>query len=339
MYAGIHTADLKQLVQAWISTAKGSVQQVAPAQKEAPLPAEQAILISRTEAAPAAFAQYLMTNPFAILVPVDLLDQSYAAKIFAGAQPAVLKQKFKAAGKLTILTTQLTWVMGNISESRRIEIMFAETMATRAAITGTDPNKAQGDTFEITVPRTMEEWLEAQISDPDFEFTIAGYSSRDIARRNGVWVHAPDGAMPRIIVPGQQQEALIRFTHEKMFHLGAAKVAATFAHLALLTPHHARILSERLLPGLREAEFTLGPTLPKIPDGCWTIVPTVKWRKHKRIWPTASSPPNPIIMPTSAIRDGLPGSRNGRYRLVRGACHHQRERAIRPRNCLKESRS
>ena len=36
VYAGIHTMDLKQMVQAWISTAKGSVQQVAPAQKEPP---------------------------------------------------------------------------------------------------------------------------------------------------------------------------------------------------------------------------------------------------------------------------------------------------------------
>jgi hypothetical protein len=228
VYAGIHTADLKQLVQAWFSTKKGAVQQVAPAQKEAPLPAELPILIHRTEAAPAALAQYLMTKiPFAILVPVDLLDQSNAAKVFPGTHPAVLKQKFEAAGKLTILlTTQLTWVLGNISESRRIE-MFAGTMATRALITGTDRNEAQGDTFDITVSRTMEEWLEAQISNPDFESIIAGYSARDIARRDGVWVYTPEGAMPRIIVPGQQQEALIRFTHEKMFHLGAAKVAAT----------------------------------------------------------------------------------------------------------------
>jgi hypothetical protein len=227
VFAGIHTVDLKQLVQAWISTAKGSVQQMAPAQKEPPSPAELAILIPRVETAPAALAQYLMTKiPFAILVPIDLLDQTYAAKIFLGAQPTVLRQRFEAASKLTILTTQLTWVMGNMSESCRIE-MFAGTLATRAPITGIDSNEEQGDTFEVTVPRTMEEWLDAQISDPDFESIIAGYSSRNIARRDGVWVCAPEGAMPRIIVPEKQQEALIRFTHEKMFHLDAAKVAAT----------------------------------------------------------------------------------------------------------------
>ncbi len=78
--------------------------------------------------------------PFAILVPIDLLDQSYAAKIFPGAQPTILKHRFEAASKLTILTTQLTWVMGNMSKNCRIE-MFAGTLATRAPITGIESNE------------------------------------------------------------------------------------------------------------------------------------------------------------------------------------------------------
>jgi transposase InsO family protein len=248
VYAGIHTADLKQLVQAWISTAKGSVQQVAPTQKEPLPPAELAIMIPRIETAPAALAQYLMRKiPFAILlVPVDLLDQSYAAKIFPGAQPDVLKQRFETAGKLIILSTQLTWVMGNMSESCRIE-MFAGTLATRAPITGDDPSKELGDTFDVEVPRTMEEWLEAQIGDEDFESTITAYDSKAIARRDGVWVYAPEGAMPRIIVPKPQQEALIRFTHEKMFHLCSAKVAATLKrsyHWPTLAQDTRRVLDD-----------------------------------------------------------------------------------------------
>ncbi len=43
----------------------------------------------------------------------------------------------------------------------------------------------------------------------------------------------------------------LKQAHEDMLQV----LCASFAHLALLTPHHARILSERLLPGLREAEF------------------------------------------------------------------------------------
>jgi hypothetical protein len=146
-------------------------------------------------------SEMLQRLPEALKVAEDV--HVYAGIHTADLKQLVLKQRFEAAGKLTILSTQLTWVIGNLSESCRIE-MFAGTLATRAPITGDDPSEEPGDTFDVAVPRTMEEWLEAQIGDEGFESTIAGYDSKAIARRDGVWVYAPEGAMPRIIVPKPQ---------------------------------------------------------------------------------------------------------------------------------------
>ena len=51
----------------------------------------------------------------------------------------------------------------------------------------------------------------------------------DIALRDGLYLHTPDGLAPRIFVPPQTRTALIRFTHARMFHLGHTKVAERLA--------------------------------------------------------------------------------------------------------------
>ncbi len=115
VHAGTYIADLKVMVQSWISGNKGSVLAVAPARKGAPLPADLAILVPRPKDSPVTLALYLSSAvPFVVLVPNDLLESAFSIRIFLGANPAALREQFQAAGKLQILATQMTWVVGNI---------------------------------------------------------------------------------------------------------------------------------------------------------------------------------------------------------------------------------
>jgi hypothetical protein len=223
VHAGTYTSDLKVIVQGWITTNKGSAQTVAPTHKARPVPTDLAILIPRPEDSPVTLALYMVsTIPFAILIPNDLLTEAFAVRIFPGADTIQLKAAFDAAGKIQILSTQMTWVIGNIPEYNRLE-MFAQSLRTLAPITGSRiiPT-CDSDTFDSPVPTTLEEWIREQKRDPLYENALAAMP--DTAFRYGLYLYAPDGAAPRILVPPQTREALVRFTHEQMFHLGEAKV-------------------------------------------------------------------------------------------------------------------
>ncbi len=101
-----YTSDLKLIVQTWISGNKRNVQVVAPAKKGFPAEANLSIMIPRPEDSPVTLALYLMSNmPFAILIPNDLLSESFADKIYPEANAAAIKLRFQAAGKLQILVT------------------------------------------------------------------------------------------------------------------------------------------------------------------------------------------------------------------------------------------
>ncbi len=110
IHAGTYTTDLKVIVQAWVSGNKGNVQAVAPAKKGVPTDSDLAILVPRPEDSPVTLALYLLSAiPFAVLVPNDLLSESFASKIFPGADTTEIKRRFVVAGKLQILVTQMTW--------------------------------------------------------------------------------------------------------------------------------------------------------------------------------------------------------------------------------------
>jgi transposase InsO family protein len=228
VHAGTYTSDLKLIVQTWISGNKGNVQAVAPAKKGFPAEADLSIMIPRPEDSPVTLALYLMSNmPFAILIPNDLLSESFADKIYPEANAAAIKLRFQAAGKLQILVTQMTWVVGNIPEYCAIE-MFSQDLRTAAPITGpevilADTSASTTDTFDEPVPTIVEEWIAEQNKDPAFLQTLN--SLPGIACREGLYLFAPDDVPPRIFVPPQTREPLIRFTHARMFHLGQAKVA------------------------------------------------------------------------------------------------------------------
>jgi hypothetical protein len=198
---------------------------VAPAKRGPPVDAGLVIMIPRSEDSPVTLALYLMSSiPFAILIPNDLLSESFAEKIYPDADVAAIKARFLVAGKLQILVTQMTWVMGNIPTCTAIE-MFSQILTTAAPITGivNDASHSSDTTFDEPVPITVEDWMIEHRRDPAFLKDLE--TIPDIACRDGLYLHAPDARPPRITVPPQTQEALIRFTHEKMFHLGQAKVA------------------------------------------------------------------------------------------------------------------
>jgi hypothetical protein len=94
VHAGTHTSDLKVMVQSWIATKKGSVQSIAPTRTTAPVPADLAILVPRPEDSPVTLALYLASLiPFAILLPNDLLAESFAARVYPDADPAALQHR------------------------------------------------------------------------------------------------------------------------------------------------------------------------------------------------------------------------------------------------------
>jgi hypothetical protein len=156
-----------------------------------------------------------------VLVPNDLLQAAFSERIYPGANAESLKAKFLAAGKLQMLATQMTWVFGNIPEYRTIE-MFPQALQTAAPITG-DLTTTDATSFEEPVPTTMEEWISDQ--NRDLQFLNQFSSLEGIACRQGLYLYAPDGIAPRILVPPATRAPLIRFTHQRMFHLGHAKVA------------------------------------------------------------------------------------------------------------------
>jgi hypothetical protein len=133
VHAGTYTADLKLIVQEWISGNKRNVLPVAPTKKGPPADADLSIMIPRPEDSPVTLALYLMSSlPFAILVPNDLLSESFADKIYPEANTATIKLRFQDAGKLQILVTQMTWVIGNVPTYKAIVEMFSQHLRTEA---------------------------------------------------------------------------------------------------------------------------------------------------------------------------------------------------------------
>jgi hypothetical protein len=66
---------------------------------------------------------------------VDLLALASAPNIFRQAPHAEIASRFAKAGKITILVTQMTWVLGNLDDCSPVE-MFAASLRTPAPVTG-----------------------------------------------------------------------------------------------------------------------------------------------------------------------------------------------------------
>ena len=193
VHAGTHTTELKTIVQYW-SSVSNSVEPHAPVRRGSPKFADLAILVPRPEVSPVTLALYLLSSiPFGILIPVDLLDQVYAINLYEDAPHVLIRERFEVAGKITILATQMTWVIGNILNCSPVEI-FATTLQTRVPIPGSSTQD-----FVVSVPETIEDWIEVQEKDPDFE--EFSRSLEHSAVRNDLHILAKPNRPPLILVP------------------------------------------------------------------------------------------------------------------------------------------
>ena len=220
---------------------RSAVQSLAPVRTGQPKHADFALMVPRPETAPVTLALYLLSPvPFAILVPVDLAALAYEPAIFSEAPHDEIKTKFAAAGKLTMLASQMLWVIGNVPNCTPVEV-FASSLSTPVPIPGIPDN----ETFSEPVPRTVEGWIEAQQEDPEFPALVAKIT--DAAVRDGLHILAPNGKVPKILIPAAIQEPLVRLVHHRMHHLGSAKIAAELRRTFFwptLKPDTVRILKD-----------------------------------------------------------------------------------------------
>ncbi len=262
-----------------------ALQPVTPPTKELPLTADLAVLVPRCETAPVALARYLLSDvPFALLIPVDLLAMGSAPNLYRQSPHKLIEERFAKAGKVTILATQMSWVIGNLQDCHPVE-MFSTTLRTPAPVTGfnQDPaapsvvDDADLDEIEGTLPRTLEAWVRAQQRDDGFAALLA--SMVDTALLNGLWIKASAGTTPTIIVPSACQELLIRDTHIRMFHLGHAKVFATLRRSYVwpdMKKQTRNVLADcpecelnKARQNTAHALFHATPIYAPVPDGVW----------------------------------------------------------------------
>ncbi len=128
-HGGKQNAELREALKDWFSNV-GALQPVTPLSKAEPLQADFAIVLPRCEVAPVALAWYL-------LLPVDLLALALAPNLYRQSPHVEIAARFAKAGKITILATQMTWVIGNLSDCHPIEI-FSNVLQTPAPVTGYD---------------------------------------------------------------------------------------------------------------------------------------------------------------------------------------------------------
>ncbi len=197
-----------------------------------PPAADIAILTPRCEIAPVILAIYLLSDvPFALLLPVDLLDTVRRRNIFPDSPKKELSLSLERAGKLLILQSHMTWVLGNLPGNHAPTEIFAARLRTLAPVTGpllpsldAQSQLGEAETVEGQLPRTLEAWANAQKSDAAFESLLDGI--QDKAVKQDLWICAPADANPTIIVPPSCQELLVRAIHQRMFHLSHVKVFA-----------------------------------------------------------------------------------------------------------------
>jgi hypothetical protein len=120
-HGGKHNAELRVALRDWF-THVGTLQPTTLPCKAAPVSADLAVLIPRCEVAPVALARYLLSStPFALLMPVDLLAMAATPNLYRQSPHAEIAARFAVTGKITILATQMTWVIGNLTDCHPVE--------------------------------------------------------------------------------------------------------------------------------------------------------------------------------------------------------------------------
>jgi hypothetical protein len=129
-HGGKQSAELRATLKLWFNEV-GSLIPVNPPRVGKPPAADIAILTPRCEIAPVILAVYLLSEvPFALLLPVDLLDTVRRPNIFPDSPQVELAQSLERAGKLLILQSQMTWVLGNLPGNHAPIEIFAARLRT-----------------------------------------------------------------------------------------------------------------------------------------------------------------------------------------------------------------
>jgi hypothetical protein len=114
--------------------------------------------------------------------------------VYFGSPHSDIEAAFKEAGKLTLLSPQMIWIIGNVPECAPVETFLAELQtpaplmdifalsSTPSAPITSDPgssSSADDDSLVTDVPQTLEAWAEAQAADPEFDALIATINDVD----------------------------------------------------------------------------------------------------------------------------------------------------------------
>ncbi len=164
-HGGQQSTELRAALKLWFDNVRALTPLNPPRDGKPPL-ADVVILTPRCEIAPVVLAVYLLSDvPFALLLPVDLLDVVRRPNIFLNSPQEELARALERAGKLLILKSQMTWVLGNLPGCHPTEI-FAARLRTRSPAFGLlPPDPVVTDQSEDPesgpiagqLPRTLEE--------------------------------------------------------------------------------------------------------------------------------------------------------------------------------------
>ncbi len=155
-HGGRQNEELREALKDWFENVS-ALQPVTPPSKDEPPVADLAVLTPRCEVAPLTLARYLLSSvPFALMMPIDLLAMAYAPNVFRQSPHQDIEARFHSAGKLTILATQMVWVLGNIEDCHPVEI-FASSLRTPAPVTGFGYRQLPGDGGETRAVLTNDD--------------------------------------------------------------------------------------------------------------------------------------------------------------------------------------
>ena len=214
VHAPPHTAALAKRVQAW-RRLTNPIDTHSVSHLEHPGLIDLIIMAPRAEDSPRITARILSTTvPFAALIPTDLVPQITTP---VDGQPD-LGGKYKEAGKISFLESEMLWFIGNIPElSNHCEI-YANLKPTAAPLLE----------FRAAVlpdlPLSQDSWRDAQADDDDL---LDGIDEGNISNINGLSTFVANDFPSLIIVPAALREPLVRQHHADLHHLSHTKVLSS----------------------------------------------------------------------------------------------------------------
>ena len=225
IYAEKHTDEMAKLVRDWRSISHPPIVQKPVKPSDSTVPNANLILVApRPDLAPLVLARLLVAEtPFAVLTPVDLAPQAKRPHLLPGVDATQVSSRFAAAATIVMLDSQMMWVIGNVQGLANKAETFSARIRTPAPLivySTTIPDQFEGN----TLPSTLEEWADAQQSDPNFDDDLPAPEFVTVQQPHGLQLYSIEGSTPKILIPPSSRESLVRKVHCDMHHLGAVKV-------------------------------------------------------------------------------------------------------------------